>query len=146
MDKLPIIKFAESHPASSTASVAQALGITSDAAYRLCKKHLVGRKGPKGTLWSAPGAAKARAVKRTGRKDKPTHPVHRCASVKKAESVVKMLEAAWSINASCAEEAGEHVILVPSRQKRAARALVTAFRIGAGEPANDAVAPVAKAV
>lgn len=143
MDKpSAIIKFAESHPSSTTAAVAQGLGITNDAAYRLCKRHLVGSKGPKGTLWSAPGAVKAHSPKRTARKDKPTHPVHKCSGARQATNIVKMLDAAWGINAASTDD---HTVLVPLRQKRAARALVTAFRIGAGEPANDAPAANAKA-
>lgn len=130
-----LIAFATSHPSCSTSDIAQHLGIAADAAYRLCKKHLVGNKGPKGMKWivvDAP-APKAASAKRPSRKDKPNHPVHQCDSAKKATNIVKMLAAAWNIPASSTDE---HVVLVPMRQKRQARALIQAFLIGAGEPAN----------
>lgn len=151
-----LIDYVTRNPGASTSDVADHLGLSKDAAYRRCKKHLTGTKGASGMSWFAPEAEKseenapaeeeieapaesgtvesemteeAYAVPSESR-NQADHPAMVTSNGLQANAVANMLQDAWDISAEVVTEGEEHTVMVPKRQKRQVRALIFAFERG----------------
>ena len=135
-------KYIDSNPGATTAEVAQALGLSTEAAYRQCRKNLQGTKAAGITTWrahpvisipleSGPRRCGARAETPYVTSNVPVFSVAKCSKPEQAERMARMMRSAWRINAECRQATtGGTEVVVPKRHQRQARALVAAYQEG----------------